>query len=370
MGQSKDWLQPHDSEFLAVLRAVSIVVIVFGHVGGFWIYPPWSELLQVFVPIFFFISGAVSYSSYLKSTSTVSYVTRRIVGILIPYYGVCFLALLVYVASHTEFPPFSLSNLIKWMAIIPSNAIMPFPLGQVWFLHTLLVLFLVSPVLFFLHQKHSVAFALLLCCSVIASATQLIQNIGPLFIVAGNDLFKPLVHGIFFCVGFLVLDSPKWRSRYISSAIIGAMFLLCIVLVKTLGLNSDYAQHTIFPDLYYVSGSLGAIWLFLLLQSPTMRLYSALPRVTHVCTGFLFYHTFSIYLLHTFSIYFVEGVFGLVNPPEKTLSSGIIKFTLVLASTLMLAPMLTGSSNWVLRRVLSGLGQRTDSSFRQSKVLP
>ena len=117
MGQSKDWLQPRDSEFLAVLRALSIVVIVFGHVGGFWIYPPWSEFLQVFVPIFFFISGAVSYNGYLKSESATYYVVKRIIVLLVPYYCMCIIALLVYVVNHAGLPSFSLSSLMKWIAI-------------------------------------------------------------------------------------------------------------------------------------------------------------------------------------------------------------------------------------------------------------
>ena len=47
-----------DSQFLAYLRSLSILVIVFGHIGLFWVYKPYSEFLHVFIPIFFFISGA------------------------------------------------------------------------------------------------------------------------------------------------------------------------------------------------------------------------------------------------------------------------------------------------------------------------
>ncbi len=42
-------LSDDDSLFLAYLRGISILVIVFGHVGGFWIFRPYSEFLNVFV---------------------------------------------------------------------------------------------------------------------------------------------------------------------------------------------------------------------------------------------------------------------------------------------------------------------------------
>lgn len=52
MSRELTWLNQKDSRFLAILRSLSIFVIVFGHVGGFWLFRPWSEFLHVFVPIF------------------------------------------------------------------------------------------------------------------------------------------------------------------------------------------------------------------------------------------------------------------------------------------------------------------------------
>ncbi|MBU0701367.1 acyltransferase family protein [bacterium] len=106
MGVTSNWLQQQDSEFLAVLRSLSIFVIVFGHVGGFWFYPPWTGFLHVFVPIFFFISGAVSYNGFLKSPSIVQYLSKRIIGLLIPYYFICIVALFVFVIQNDKFPDF------------------------------------------------------------------------------------------------------------------------------------------------------------------------------------------------------------------------------------------------------------------------
>lgn len=342
------WLSRDDSDYLALLRAVSIFVIVFGHVGGFWVFPPWSEFLQVFVPVFFFISGAVSYNSFLKAPRAGQYLGRRLVGILIPYYCLCVLALAVYLVINRSLPDFSFVKLVKWLAIIPSNAMMPFPVGQVWFLHTLAVLFAVSPLVFLLYRGSAVGFGVLMGLSVCLSVVQLKINLGPSLIFAGNDLFKPIVHALFFCVGVLVIDRRYWRTPVISASIVATLVAISVALIKGLELNPDYAQHTIFPDFYYVAGSLAAIWLALLCQRQVLGWYRASPVVIHAVVNFLFRHTFAIFLLHTFAIFLVEKLVGLENPQQKTIVYGVGKLLGVLAITVSMAPAFSKASEYLM----------------------
>lgn len=158
MAATDDWLLKYDSEFLLVLRSLSILVIVFGHVGGFWVYRPYSEFLHVFVAIFFFISGAVSYNGFLKSKSIATYIKKRAVGLLVPYYGICIISLVLYVSIYLSLPAFSWRNFLKWITIIPNNSIMTFPVGQVWFLHALMIISLISPLLFLLYRRYVLIF--------------------------------------------------------------------------------------------------------------------------------------------------------------------------------------------------------------------
>ncbi|MBU1752791.1 acyltransferase [bacterium] len=246
----------------------------------------------------------------------------------------------------------NLCNLLKWATIIPSNAIMPFPLGQVWFLHALIIICLVSPLLFWLYKRNLPVFIILLCCSVATSVIQMNYNIVPFFKIGVHNLFNPFIHVLFFCIGFMVIDMPRLRSPYISSAIVTLCFIAIIVFINILDINPDYAKHTSSSDLYYVVGSTGAIWLFLMLQQYIMKLYKMLPLLIQHASNFLFRHTFAIYLLHSFAIFFVEKVFGLVNPQQKTISYGIIKLVLVLFVTLLLSPMFTRISSLVSNQIL------------------
>lgn len=341
-----------------MLRSLSILTIVFGHVGGFWIYPPWSEFLHVFVPIFFFISGIVSYNGFLKSQSIGQYLAKRSIGLLVPYYLLCFISLSLFILQNSRLPEFDIGNFLKWILLTPTNDIMPFPVGQVWFLHTLLCICLLSPLLFIVYKRNTLLFTAILSCSLAISAVQLKYDIAPFLCLAGHNFFKPLVHLIFFCLGIIIIDTPRLRSPSVSTALAIACLVASVLLVRAFKLNPDYAQHTYFPDFYYVAGSLCAIWVFLLAQPLLMRLYKLLPSPIHSGFNYVFRHTFAIYLLHSLAISFVEKQFNLVNPPHKTISYGITKFLLVLLVTLTVAPLFSKASSRVSNQLLLLVARR------------
>jgi peptidoglycan/LPS O-acetylase OafA/YrhL len=370
--QTKVWLKKDDSEYLAVLRALSIFIIVVGHLGAFWIWRPWSEFLHVFVPIFFFISGAVSYNSFLKTEKkTSNYLQHRLVALLVPYYCMCIFSLLVFFFIFNALPPFDMGNLFRWITVIPSNAIMPFPLGQVWFLNTLIIIILASPALFWLYRCHFNAFLIYIFFTIALSLIQLQYGIGSHFIIIGQNFYRPIVHSLFFCLGFFVLDVPSLRARPVAWGAFLSFAGLSFFMVKALGLNPDYAFHIYHPDFYYVAGSISAIWAFLLFQSYLMRVYAVLPRIAHNTTQFFFRHTFSIFLLHTFSIFVVERVFWLVNPQQKTVSYALLKFGSVLPLTLILCPVFTAVSSslskMILRPLQHSLFQHTPSLITEGR---
>lgn len=335
-----DWLKQEDSQFLKILRAISIFVIVFGHVGGFWIYRPWSEFLHVFVSIFFFISGAVSYNGYIKRKNIAQYVYKRIVGLLVPYYCICIFAFFIFLLQHSSFPDLYIYNLIKWITITPSHAIMPFPLGQVWFLRVLGIIALLSPIIFYIYNINKIIFALILCISLFVSSIPVVFNVIPDFPIVG---YTPIVYMLFFYLGPCVFDNENFRSSCFSLAIIIASIFVSVMLIKLIGVDIDYANHIIYVvDIYFVTGSIGAIYFCLLCQEKILSLYKTMPGYLRNIVDFFYKHTFSIFLLHTFSIYFVEKLFELISyGKEKTISYGIFKLIFVLLLTVVMSPAFT-----------------------------
>jgi peptidoglycan/LPS O-acetylase OafA/YrhL len=345
-------LSENDSQFLAYLRGTAILVIVFGHIGGFWVFRPYSEFLHVFVPIFFFLSGAVSYFSYLRSQTTWEYLQKRLFGLLVPYYLVCVLSLTVYAASHAAAPAFSLEKLFSWLTIRPTRDIMGFRITQVWFLHTLFVISVLSPAYFWLYHNKPWLLWLLLAIPVTLSGVQVVADIDNWFFLAGNNLYKPIVHSLFYIVGFACLSSSVVRNK----RLLGALVLWCLALaagmVVVLNLDVDYADHTFAPDLYYVAGSLAAIGTCLILQQPLLQVCKAVPGLASALS-FAHRHTFSIYLLHTFGVYLTEKLFGLVKPQAHLIRYGIVKFALVLAITCCLSIPFSALSTWLTRMCVS-----------------
>jgi len=337
----------NDSKFLAYLRSLSIFVIVFGHVGGFWVFQPYSGFLYVFVPIFFFLSGAVSFLSFTRSSDIKEYYLKRFSRLLIPYYLLCILSLVLFVALNHRLPSFDIVNILKWIQINPSKAIMPFPVGQVWFLNTLLFITLISPLYFIFQNRNKHMLSFILFIIIVLSTIQLLLDIDAFFMIMDNNLYKPIIHSCFYIFGIKYIASNKMRDLKFMSG----LFVLCIVtsicFAYCLDLKIDYIFHTYAPDIYYVTGSLAAIIVAIIFQEKFiifLEYYKLIEKI------FLFFHkhTFSIFLLHTFSIYFAEKIDSLVDPDEKSIVYGIIKLIVVLTITCILSVPFTKFSALII----------------------
>ncbi len=328
-------LSIEDSAFLSHLRGIAIIVIVFGHIGGFWAFKPYSEFLHVFVPVFFFLSGSVSLLSFNKSKSVFHYYNKRFVGLLTPYFLLCILSLFVYLFQQGRFASLDWHYLSLWLQIRPpGKAVTPFPVGHVWFLHTLFIIILISPVYFYFYKNKIILFILLLIALLIAG-TQSIYDIENSFYFFGNNIFKPIVHSSFFIFGFMYFSIPQLRNRNLILGLFTCSILLNIVLVRLLELNIDYEFHTFAPDLYYVAGSFATIFLFLLTKRPLVRTIKRFPLLERL--SFFHYHTFSIYLLHVPVIFLFNKLFMPENSQLKDMKYAVLKLIFVLIVTCIFA---------------------------------
>jgi peptidoglycan/LPS O-acetylase OafA/YrhL len=337
-------LAQDDSDFLRLVRAGCILVIVLSHVGVVWFWPPYSQVLQVANPIFFFMSGAVGYYAFARSPGTGVYLNRRLVQLLVPYYLFCLFVLGVHVLETGALPSLSVANLVRWLTVTPSQELMPFPLGQLWFLHTLAVITLLSPLLFRAYDKARVALWLVMAGALLASIVQLRWNLAGHLQWGGHNLFRPLVHGLFYCLGFHVYDRARLRSKGVLWTAAAVSAAGSAALVAYAGVSGDYSRHVGSPDLYLVLGGVGSVSLLLLCSAGLVRLLRA-ARGGEAAVRFLFTHTFSIYLVHTFAIFAVEQVLGLGSSRRMTLVEGGVKLVLVLLLTLALAPLLTKAAS-------------------------
>lgn len=341
------------SDNISFLRGISIFVIVFGHVGGFWFYRPYSEFLHVFIPLFFFLSGGVTIFSYNNSKTLKEYYFKRIVSLLLPYYLVCLLSLGVYSVVHGTLPHIDFDHLNMWLQLRPSNDIMAFPLGQVWFLNTLFFITIISPVFFYLISTCSSAIYCLICFSIILSGMQMFFDVGSFFSFYGHNMFKPAIHSTFYIFGAIVYTGELYKKRTLLAVIAASNICVSFFLVRLMNLEIDYAFHIFAPDLYYVSGSFAFIAIVMLFQN-TINVFVYKASLIKFALLFMYKHTFSIFLLHTFSIFLVEQISCLANPSVKSIQYGIVKLVLVLLITSMFSILFTNLSE-LLRKKLNSV---------------
>ena len=217
-----------------------------------------------------------------------------------------------------------------------SSQIMPFPIGQIWWLQTLLLLSLWAPVLFWLNHKNAKYNWLIIIFCIFLSTAQLLSDESLKISFLGFSFYKPIFYTAFYIFGFFYTTKKEYftKSFVINYIIIGLAGSL--ILIYALDLNISYAIHCFPPDLYYALGSLFIIGILLL----TKKYFIKITNTYKIFTFFLkfFYkHTFSIFLLHTFSIYFCENYLWFILPKEKNILYALIKFPSVLLITCLIS---------------------------------
>lgn len=302
-------LSADDSVFLRYFRGWSMICIVFSHLCG-WVWPPYSSFFFApYVPAFFAISGAVSYYSFIRSYSGYAYVLKKIIQLLVPYYLFSFFCLVFY-SLNNQVPDFSMYNLWLWLSIRPGHDLMPFPFGQIWFLHALIAISFMSYFIFKLIDNNIFILSLLIFILFI-SIVQFFIPIYKYLIWNGRNLYQPFIFLLFFIFGCLFF-SYKISKKMLSYIMFFSFVFLCLIAIL-LDTELSPSRHSYSPDMYYVSLSLFSLSFFFFYKEK----FVSMVNVMNICRDILLFfdkHTFSVFLIHSFSIFITEEYFGLVNP--------------------------------------------------------
>jgi peptidoglycan/LPS O-acetylase OafA/YrhL len=336
-------LQSDDSSFLKHLRALSIFVIVFGHVGGFWVFTPYSQYLLTFNAVFFFIGGAVAPSTFSKSSSIKPYLFNRVITLYVPYLILCFIALMYFFFEQHRLPHFSLTGFLGWLTMYPSNQYMPFPLGQLWFLQAFLIVSLVSPFLLRIQRNKMVKYFYLIFILLVSLLIFLNKKlVGALFF--NERIYFPIFYSYMYFLGnHYGMNSAPFKKKW--GVVIGPVIvLLAYISVQVAGSTPFYTEHVFPPDVYFLLGSTAIILFITSLQRYILAFINTFKILT-LFSDFFFRHTFSIFLTHTLAINLVELTFFSIFPMQKNFLYGIIKIFLVLTLTALISIPFTQAAN-------------------------
>ena len=340
-----------DSSFLKHLRAISIFIVIFGHVGGFWFFSPYSQYLLVFNSVFFFVGGAVAPTVFSKCKSTKQYLVQRVVTLFVPYLLLCIIAMFVFFYQNHRLPVFSVASLTGWLTICPTHKYTPFPLGQLWFLQTFIIVSLVSP-FFIILQKKKILLCSYLALVILISIPVFLDKAFLHSFVFTKRIYIPFFYSYLYVLGILygTNSAPFKNPHWIIIGIVLAFF--SFYLTRLLNYTPFYTVHVFPPDLYFLAGSTATVIIFTATQQICLFLFNKVKFLTYF-SDFFFRHTFSIYLTHTLAIYLVESIIFSFAPLHKNLTYGVIKLFFVLITTASISIPFTWITSFIINLIRS-----------------
>ena len=316
-------IENKDREYITLIRGISITRVVLVHLGLSWIFIPYSEYIHVFLPLLFFVSGAVSQFSFSRAKSPLLYLKKRLISVAIPYYTVVIISFAISSLIQWELPTFDPFLIYNWATFnaVEVRSSMPFPLGQIWFLHSLVIILIFSPILFFLSERNSTVLPLVIILSLAIGVTQQITNFGKDLFFLNHNMYQPLSN-----VGFFAFGAFFYKYRYIfTQKMLGSTLMAFLLLSVASGLwfsdSMFMTRHTFAPDIFYISCNYSAILLFLVLQDQVTWLVEKIPGA-HYFFLFMSKHSYSVFLLHSLVLYICHHFLGLDGVMGDPLRAG------------------------------------------------
>lgn len=326
-----------DRNYVDLMRGISITRVVLVHLGLSWFYPPYSQFINVFLPVLFFVSGGVTFFSFKRAANTSTFLSNRLISIFVPYLliiGVSFLTLWLYQLSV---PAFNISSVVSWLTFNP-HAVpdsMPFPLGQVWYLHALVIIILTAPITFTLAMKNSFWLLVPVIVSIVLGLVQHFIDIGRNTFLLGHNMYQPIVNMGFFMFGAFFYTQRSWFTTRKNSLFL--LFFLMMGVISGVLQPQDMlmSKHIYAPDFYYLMCSFAAIFLFLAMQEPITWICE---KISPLKKFFLYMsrHSYSVFLLHSLVLIKIHTWFDLGNIADDP-KKAFIKIIAVLFFTCVLA---------------------------------
>lgn len=337
-----------DRLFLDRIRGLSILRVVLVHLGLSWFYPPYSQFVHVFLPLLFFVSGAVSFFRFKRASGAPKYIVRRLFSIVMPY---CLIVLGVFLylwIIGLRFPEFNETELLEWLLINPESVNMPFPMGQVWFIHAMAIMIILSFPIFFVSKMCSWPLLIGIVFSLMLPILQQVYDIDSKFNFFGNNLYQALSNLGFFLFGEYYYSRKEIFSTLALLLLIFLLFwvFLNIYIFET---NINMADHTYETDFYYPTSSYFAI-LFVILGKPLIDGFLNRINIMDRFAMFLSRNAYAIFMLHFFVLYYVETNFGLVKVADDPLLA-ILKIILIVSYSCIITIPVTRVSGYMVKGI-------------------
>lgn len=324
--------------FICACMVVMIHASVFPPEGTFswWVafVVGANGLCRVAVPYFFLIAGFFLFGREWREDWYGSAVRSRVRSLVVPFYAWMVVTVLVmcvvsmgirllkydYQGVAMLMPEASVSYVLSVLGINPVCDI-----GPLWFLRTLFVFVLLSPVLLKVINSR---FRIVLLCGLLFFVIFLrlgyVCNDGlricfSFFLPPEGMLYFML--GVMLRFGRIPAAKKMWQVVFLASAIV-------LLVLKGVFLSAKSPRCACFADMLMVPSMMGALWI----AAGRLSFSSAVSSLS-----------FPIYLLHGFILLIFTSVYALVGLSEYAMSSicaMAVKFTATLFGSIFIADFL------------------------------
>lgn len=341
-----------DSLYINRLRGGSILRVVLGHLGLGWILLPYSSYIGIFLSVLFFCSGYVFIYLFNRSAGIFDFISKRILGIVLPFYLIYSLALIASYILGYEKSGIEFRELFQILILAPDIQDMPYPLGQIWYLRVLVFCALICPFFFLLAKINRYFLLIPVVIGFIFAGIQTEYKFHRNFFFFGHNFFQEIVYGAYFFIGSFTYCT-SWRNNKLLLSVVA---ILCLVIAYAtliyISGSSNLSHHAFAPNLFYFPLGIVGIILVLIFVSQIEWVFfkfNMIARLLDFCSK----HSYGIYLNHSFFIIFYENIFGLKNVISNP-GMAVLKVSLVLASSLLFAVPITYISKRLYRYIIRG----------------
>ncbi|MFT5924294.1 MAG: hypothetical protein ACI9LE_001293 [Paraglaciecola sp.] len=143
-------IEPINRRYLDTLRGASILRVMLAHLGLSRFFIPYSQYISILLPVFFFVSGAVSFNSVLNSKNKPYYFVNRYIALITLFLVFLFPFLLLLILNEHTLTGY---GVFKWPLDWPSRGSYPIDMRQLWFINALILMFFISYPIFKLSRE-------------------------------------------------------------------------------------------------------------------------------------------------------------------------------------------------------------------------
>ncbi len=346
-----------DRKYIDYMRGFSILRVMLMHLGLGWFYPPYSNYIGVFFLLLFFVSGAVNYNSFLRSSNSLLFYLKRIVSIVMPFY-LFFLVVLVFSYFEDQTPVKSIGDFFAWMYLWPKQEMVFFPIGQIWFIHVLALITILSVPVYMASRNNR---SILVVFSVAGIALAFISQFFPIASSVravvetvmprqGGQVWTAIVLiSVYFlgAVHYEYCSKLKGKSLVLISLTFAAVAFANNIL---LGRDYDYVRHFHNKTFFYIALSLSAIYLVLWMKPVVISICDRFKILDWILTH-ASKNSYGLFLLHTLVLFYVESIFGWEDLSGNQ-ALAIVRLILVIVITMAIVKPFTLISNKMAKYLL------------------